>query len=181
MSNGTLVAREIEADEHEHQSDSGEYQDRVKLYGAVSAATPAGDGVAATFVVQGVTVTLASGALPAVGSYVEVKAHLVNGVLTAHEVESKSSTSSSSFETYGTAPCASGLSDLRANSFTLTTAQGTLAVNGSAVRELKYDDDANNTTGTGNFSCFLEVEGSLSDGVIQASQIEVKQRSLVAP
>ena len=180
MSNGTLIAKEIEADDYEHKS-SGEYQDRVKLYGLVSASTPATLETAATFVVQGVTVTLSSGVPPVVGSYVEVKAHLLNGVLTAHEVENKSGTTSSRFETYGTAACGNGLSDLRLNSFILTTSQGSLTVNGSAAREVKYDDDASNTTGTGSYSCFVEVEGNVSAGVIQATKIEVKQRTPIAP
>lgn len=173
MSNGTLIAREIEADEYEYKS-SSQYQDRVKLYGVVSAVN------GSTFVVQGVTVTLSSGTPPAEGSYVEVKAHLVNGVLTAHEVENKTSTATSRFETYGTASCGNGLNDLRVSNFTLMTTQGSLTVNGSAAREVKYDDDARNTTGTGSYSCFLEVEGNVSGGVIQATKIEVKQRNLSA-
>lgn len=171
LTNGTLVAREIEADEYEHKSGSGEYQDRVKLYGVVSAAA------GTTFVVQGVTVTLSSGALPAVGSYVEVKARLVNGILTAHEVSGQTTTSASRFETYGTTACNNGLSDLRVSSFTLlTTTQGTLAVNGSNASQVEYDDDVR-TVAVGTYSCFLEVEGTVSNGVIQATKIEVKRRT----
>lgn len=66
------------------------------------------------------------------------------------------------------------------SNFTLMTTQGSLTVNGSAAREVKYDDDARNTTGTGSYSCFLEVEGNVSGGVIQATKIEVKQRNLSA-
>lgn len=173
MTNGTLVAREIETDEYEHQSGPGDYQDRVKLYGVVSAAS------GNTFVVQGVTVTLSSGALPAVDSYVEVKAKMVNGVLTAREVENKSTTTSSRFETYGYAGCNAGLTDLQVSSFDLMTPnQGILKVNGSSAQEVKYDDDASNTSGTGSYNCFLEVEGSVSGGVIQATKIEVKRRVL---
>ncbi|MFZ2297500.1 DUF5666 domain-containing protein [Aquabacterium sp.] len=171
LSNGTLVAREIEADEYEHKSGTGEYLDRIKLYGLVSATN------GTTFVVQGVSVSLSSGALPAVGSYVEVKARLVNGVLTAHEVSGNTTTSSSRFETYGTVACNNGLSDLQVSSFNLlTTTQGTLAVNGSNASKVVYDDDVR-TTSVGSYSCFLEVEGSVSNGVIQATKIEVKRRT----
>jgi len=178
MSNGRLLAREIETDEREHKSGASEYRDRVKLYGVVSDSNAPEN----TFVVQGVTVKLSSGALPLVGSYVEVKAYLVDGVLTVRELENKNQTSSSRFESHGFTPCANGLDDLRVPEFSLTTAQGSLTVNGSAAREVKYDDDASNKTGTDNrYRCFLEVEGNVSGGVIQATKIEVKQRTIVTP
>ncbi len=58
MSNGTLIAREIEADEYEYKS-SSQYQDRVELYGVVV------PSMAAPFVVQGVTVHAAQQRHPA--------------------------------------------------------------------------------------------------------------------
>lgn len=167
MVDGVLRAREIEPDEREYRA--GSVEDRIKLYGAVSAVS------GNTFVVQGVTLTRAVGVTaPSAGAYVEVKARMVDGVLTAHSVTSAGRNSQSRFETYGTASCPNGLDDLRGTGFTLTTSQGgTLTVNGQVAREVKYDDDVRTPSGS---TCFLEVEGNLDNGVIQAREIEVKRR-----
>jgi hypothetical protein len=177
FSNGVLVARSIESDSHERdQADGG-----VKLFGAVTTV----DNVNSpnTFVVQGVTVAMGAntlGTLPTVGSYVEVLAKQVNGVLTAVRVSTPSGTQAArAFEVYGTAPCTAGTADLR-GSFTLALRSGTLAVDGSAAT-IETGRDVDMSAADTTKQCVLEVKGTMdtvnSVRTLKATVIEVLKRA----
>jgi hypothetical protein len=172
---GVLVASAIESDAHERTATGG----GTKLFGVVSAS----DSTASTFVVQGVTVTIDSstqGTLPAVGTYVEVVARQVSGVLTATVIGTPSTTATARpFEVYGVAPCTAGISDLSGN-FTLTLRHGTVAVDGStatvtAGRQVSTD------AATTALSCVVEVKGSMttvgSVKTLKATAIEILKRA----
>jgi hypothetical protein len=182
FANGVLVAKAIEADSHERTQTGG----GVKLYGAVTAV----NSTDSTFTVQGVTVKLDSTAtpsqsLPAVDTYVEVVARAnASGVLIVRSLSTtQAGTAPRMFEVYGNAPCASGSSDLAANTFNLTVRDGNVSVDGSAAtittgRGVSFAI----TNGTG--TCLVEVTGSMitpsgsSTKVLKATRIEVKQRTV---
>ena len=181
FSNGVLVASKVEADNREYDAGNG---GGIKLYGVVSNATAASGGTPATFSIQGVTLTLpASGVtLPANGTYVEVIARLVNGVMTVVNLGSGSD-GARGFEVYGTTPCTNGSSDLMVSAFTLTLGSGgttsTATVDGrNAVIDL--ENGANMAAATsGTAQCLVEVKGAVnSSGAIAATRIEVKSRTL---
>lgn len=179
FSNGVLVASKVEADNREYDAGNG---GGIKLYGVVSNATP---GTPSTFSIQGVTLTLpASGvALPANGTYVEVIARLVNGVMTVVNLGNEDNRGLRSFEVYGTTPCTNGSSDLMVSSFTLTQGSGTTTstatVDGrNAVIELENGVSMAAAT-SGTAQCLVEVKGAVnSSGAIAATRIEVKSRTL---
>jgi hypothetical protein len=173
---GVLVATEVESDAHEARVNSG----AVRLYGVVSGATAATGSSLATFAVQGVTISIASGSalsLPADASYVEVRAQLVNGVLTATAIETARSTAAKPFEVYGTVPCPNGSSDL-STTFTLTLRNAsTTTVNGAAAT-IKAERGVSLTSVVANASCLVEVKGtSGGTSAVTASVIEVKSRN----
>ncbi|WP_290874316.1 DUF5666 domain-containing protein [Aquabacterium sp.] len=174
--NSVLVATKVESEGYESRDNAG----GVKLYGVVSNATAASGSSLATFDVQGVTVSIASGsslALPANASYVEVRAALVNGVLTATSISSSSNASTKAFEVYGTVPCPNGSSDL-STTFTLTLRNGsTSSVNGSAAT-IKAERGVSLSSVVANASCLVEVKGTTGgSSAITASVIEVKSRN----
>lgn len=175
LTNGVLVAREVEADGREYNVANG---GGVKLYGVVSNATVS---TPATFSIQGVTLTLpANLSLPANGRYVEVIARLVSDVLTVVRLENEDNRGQRSFEVYGTTPCAAGSSDLM-STFTLTQRNGsTTSVDGrNAVIEL--EDRVSMSSGLTGAECFVEVKGAVtSTNTVTATRIEVKARSVVA-
>lgn len=167
--NGVLTARVIESEDYEHDRDHG----GVKLFGVASGV----DSTARTFSVQGVTVTAASGlTLPTEGSYVEVIATQINGVLTA--VHISDSATAKPFEVFGLATCTNGASDLR-TTFNLTLPLGSVSVDGSNAL-LDTDRGVTLTPSDTPKVCLVEVKGTVStvDGVktITATKIEVKAR-----
>ena len=173
FANGVLVARKVEADSREYDAANG---GGVKLYGVVSSATP---GTPATFSIQGVTLTLpATGvSLPADGTYVEVVARMVSGVLTVVRIGNEDNRAQRSFELYGTADCANGSSDLM-STFTLTLRNGTsTSVDGRAAT-IELENGVSMTSGLTNAKCFVEVKGAASNGTVSATQIEVKARAV---
>jgi len=167
--NGVLTARVIESEDYEHDRDHG----GVKLFGVASGV----DSTARTFSVQGVTVTAANGlTLPTDGSYVEVIATQINGVLTAVHISGNNSTKP--FEVFGLASCTNGASDLR-TTFTLTLPLGSVSVDGSNAL-LDTDRGVTLTPSDTPKTCLVEVKGTAStvNGVktITATKIEVKAR-----
>lgn len=175
FTNGVLVAREVEADDREYDAANG---GGVKLYGVVSSATP---GTPSTFSIQGVTLTLpATGVvLPTNGTYVEVVARLVNGVLTVVRVGNEDNRAQRSFEVYGTTPCATGSSDLMA-SFALTLRNGTTTTVDGRTANIELENGVSMTSGLANAQCFVEVKGAASNGTVAATRIEVKARTVPA-
>ncbi len=181
--NGVLVAKSIEADSHERSQAGG----GVKLYGAVTAV----NSTDSTFTVQGVTVKLNSTAtpslsLPAVDTYVEVVArpNATTGVLTVVSLSTtQAGTAPRMFEVYGNAPCASGSSDLAANTFSLTVRDGNVSVDGSAAT-ITTGRGVSFAITNGTSTCLVEVTGSMitpsgsSTKVLKATRIEVKQRTV---
>ena len=202
FSNGVLVASAVTAASSD--SDRPTATGGVRLYGVVSDATAASGSTAATFVVQGVTVTIASTStlsLPTNGVYAEVKAHLVSGVLTADEIHTASTSSSSgsssgsgsstdsssstttsrSFEVYGVTPCATGTASDFTSTFALTLRRGSVQV--APTSSTTVTVDSNVTTGSvtsGTPLCLVEVTGTAATGTttptITATKIEVKAR-----
>lgn len=166
-----LTAKIIESDDFEHDRDGG----GVKLFGVASGV----DSVARTFSVQGVTVkvpNLPAFSLPTEGSYVEVIATQINGVLTA--VHISGSNSPKPFEVFGTASCTNGVSDLK-TTFSLTLPLGSVAVDGSNAT-IEAERGVNLTASDSAKTCLLEVKGTLSsvNGVktLAATKIEVLAR-----
>jgi hypothetical protein len=173
---GVLVATKVESDDYESRDNVG----GGKLYGVVSNATAASGSSLATFDVQGARISIASDSvltLPADASYVEVRAALVDGVLTATSIETSSNASAKAFEVYGTVPCPNGSSDL-STTFTLTLRNGsTSSVNGSAAT-IKAEDGVSLSGVVGDASCRVEVKGTGGgSSAITASVIEVKSRT----
>lgn len=167
--NGVLTARVIESEDYEHDRDHG----GVKLFGVASGV----DSTARTFSVQGVTVTVPNGlSLPTDGSYVEVIATQINGVLTA--VHISGSATAKPFEVFGLASCTNGASDLR-TTFTLTLPLGSVSVDGSNAL-LDTDRGVTLTPSDTPKVCLVEVKGTATtvNGVktITATKIEVKAR-----
>jgi|GEM_PF-2312390 len=174
FTNGVLVAREVEADNREYDAANG---GGVKLYGVVSSATV---GTPSTFSIQGVTLTLpASGVtLPTNGTYVEVVARLVNGVLTVVRIGSEDNRAQRSFELYGTTPCATGSSDLM-TSFPLTLRNGTTTTVDGRTATIELENSVSMTSGLANAQCFVEVKGAvISTNTVTATRIEVKARTV---
>ena len=174
FTNGVLVAREVEADNREYDAANG---GGVKLYGVVSSATV---GTPSTFSIQGVTLTLpASGVtLPTNGTYVEVVARLVNGVLTVVRIGSEDNRAQRSFELYGTTPCATGSSDLM-TSFPLTLRNGTTTTVDGRTATIELENSVSMTSGLANAQCFVEVKGAVtSTNTVTATRIEVKARTV---
>ncbi len=185
FANGVLVAKEITSKSY----DDGHAVGGVKLFGLVSGSTAASGSTPATFVVQGVTVTIAlSSSLtpPADGTYAEVKAHAIAGVLTADEIKTEHEVSSTprSFEVYGVAPCPTGT----AADFTGTPGfdvvlrdHHTASVLGAAAT---VSIDGNVTSGAADNTkvCVVEVTGTMdatAARTIDATKIEVKARGTV--
>lgn len=186
FSNGVLVASKVEADNREYDAGNG---GGIKLYGVVSNATPASGTapvIPATFSIQGVTLTLPAELgvpLPGNGTYVEVIARLVNGVLTVVNLGSGSD-GARGFEVYGTTPCTNGSSDLMGGSFTLTTQRSgsttsTATVDGRYA-VIKLENEVRMAAATpGTALCLVEVKGAVnSSGAIAATLIEVKSRTI---
>ncbi|MDI1351083.1 DUF5666 domain-containing protein [Aquabacterium sp.] len=174
FTNGVLVAREVEADNREYDAANG---GGVKLYGVVSSATV---GTPSTFSIQGVTLTLpATGVtLPTNGTYVEVVARLVNGVLTVVRIGSEDNRAQRSFELYGTTPCATGSSDLM-TSFPLTLRNGTTTTVDGRTATIELENSVSMTSGLANAQCFVEVKGAVtSTNTVTATRIEVKARTV---
>ena len=137
-------------------------------------------GTPATFSIQGVTLTLpATGVtLPSDGTYVEVVARLVNGVLTVVRVGNDDNRAQRSFEVYGTTPCATGSSDLMA-SFTLTLRNGTTTTVDGRTATIELENGVSMTSGQANAQCFVEVKGAVtSTNTVTATRIEVKARTV---
>jgi len=182
FANGVLVAKEVTSKTYDDQHAEG-----VKLFGLVSASTAASGGNPATFVVQGVTVTIAGSSsltLPTNGSYVEVKAQAdASGVLTASEIKTQQQVSvvPRSFEIYGTASCTNGQSDL-AGTFTLTLRDGSVSVDASAASFSAGKDVSLAASTSGSKTCLVEVTGSLnaSTHVLTATKVEVKARDILS-
>jgi Domain of unknown function (DUF5666) len=172
FTNGVLVARKIEADGREYDSANG---GGVKLYGVVSNATV---GTSSTFSIQGVTLTLpASGVtLPTNGTYVEVVARMVSGVLTVVRIGSDDRNAPRSFELYGTTPCVNGSSDLM-TSFPLTLRNGTTTTVDGRSATIELEDGVRMTSGLADAQCFVEVKGAVNSGTVTATKIEVKSRN----
>lgn len=173
FTNGVLVARKVEADSREYDAANG---GGVKLYGVVSNATA---GTPSTFSIQGVTLTLpATGvSLPTNGTYVEVVARMVSGVLTVVRIGNEDNRAQRSFELYGTADCANGSSDLM-GSFTLTLRNGTSTTVDGRTATIELENGVSMTSGLTNAKCFVEVKGAASNGTVTATQIEVKARAV---
>ncbi len=174
FTNGVLVAREVEADNREYDAANG---GGVKLYGVVSSATV---GTPSTFSIQGVTLTLpATGVtLPTNGTYVEVVARLVNGVLTVVRIGSEDNRAQRSFELYGTTPCATGSSDLM-TSFPLTLRNGTTTTVDGRTATIELENSVSMTSGLANAQCFVEVKGAVTSiNTVTATRIEVKARTV---
>ncbi len=182
FANGVLVAKEVSSKSYDDQHAEG-----VKLFGMVSAATAASGGTPASFVVQGVKVTIASTSsltLPADGTYVEVKAQAdANGVLTASEIQTQQqvSTVPRSFEIYGTASCTNGQSDL-GGTFTMTLRDGSVSVDASAATFSASKGVTLIVSTTGSKTCLVEVTGALntSTHVLTATKVEVKARDVLS-
>lgn len=174
FTNGVLVAREVEADNREYDAANG---GGVKLYGVVSSATV---GTPSTFSIQGVTLTLpATGVtLPTNGTYVEVVARLVNGVLTVVRIGNEDNRAQRSFELYGTTPCATGSSDLM-TSFPLTLRNGTTTTVDGRTATIELENSVSMTSGLANAQCFVEVKGAVTSiNTVTATRIEVKARTV---
>lgn len=163
-----LTAKIIESDDYDHDHDGG----GVKLFGVATGV----DATARTFSVQGVTVKVPSLlSLPTEGSYVEVIATQINGVLTAVHI---GSSATRPFELFGTTLCTHGLSDLQ-TTFALTLPVNTVSVDGSAAR-IVVENLVDMSASASPKTCLLEVKGNVTTvgGVktIAATRIEVKRR-----
>lgn len=176
FTNGVLVAREVEADNREYDAANG---GGVKLYGVVSSATV---GTPSTFSIQGVTLTLPNVTpaltLPTNGTYVEVVARMVSGVLTVVRIGNEDNRAQRSFELYGTTPCATGSSDLM-TSFPLTLRNGTTTTVDGRTATIELENSVSMTSGLANAQCFVEVKGAVtSTNTVTATRIEVKARTV---
>lgn len=163
-----LTAKIVESDDYDHDHDGG----GVKLFGVATGV----DATARTFSVQGVTVKVPSLlTLPTEGSYVEVIATQINGVLTAVRI---GSSETRPFELFGTTLCTNGVTDLQ-GTFALTLPVNTVSVDGSAAR-IVVENLVDMSAATSPKTCLLEVKGNVTTvgGVktIAATRIEVKRR-----
>lgn len=163
-----LTAKIVESDDYDHDHDGG----GVKLFGVATGV----DTVTRTFSVQGVTVKAPLLlTLPTEGSYVEVIAVQINGVLTAVHI---GSSATRPFELFGTTLCTHGVTDLQAT-FALTLPVNTVSVDGSAAR-IVVENLVDMSAATSPKTCLLEVKGNVTTvgGVktIAATRIEVKRR-----
>ncbi len=172
--NNVLTAKFVESDDYDRDHEGG----AVKLFGVATDV----DAVNNTFVVQGVTVKIASVVglpvltLPTEGAYVEVLATQINGVLTAVRLQSPSTPRP--FEVFGTTLCTNGVSDLQTN-FALTLLARTVNVDGRNAT-IKAEERVNLAASDTPKTCLLEVKGTSSTtaGVttIAATKIEIKRR-----
>ncbi|MGE5452990.1 MAG: DUF5666 domain-containing protein [Acidobacteriota bacterium] len=163
-----LTAKIVESDDYDHDRDGG----GVKLFGVATGVDPN----ARTFSVQGVTVKVPLLlAMPTDGSYVEVVATQINGVLTALRIGSNTTRP---FELFGTTACTGGVTDLQ-TTFALALPVNTVAVNGSAAR-IVVENLVDMSASTSPKTCLLEVKGSMttvgSVKTLAATRIEVKRR-----
>ncbi|MEY4765596.1 MAG: hypothetical protein RI907_2269 [Pseudomonadota bacterium] len=180
FTNGVLVAKSISSKQRDDQQ---RHLAGVKLYGVVSGSTAASGDTLASFVVQGVTVTLASGSslsLPADGSYVEVKAQQdsATGLLMAVEIEQHNATARA-FEVTGTTACATGTAaDFTGTSgFTLTGPRGGVATVLASTATVEFGRNVNTSSVLTTPTCVVEVKGTLTaTNTITATKVEVKAR-----
>ncbi len=163
-----LTAKFVESDDYDHDHDGG----GVKLFGVATGV----DTSARTFSVQGVTIKAPLLlTLPTEGSYVEVIATQINGVLTAVRI---GSSETRPFELFGTTLCTHGVTDLQ-TTFALTLPVNTVSVDGSAAN-IVVENLVDMTASTSPKTCLLEVKGNVTTvgGVktIAATRIEIKRR-----
>ena len=161
-----LTAKFVESDHYDHDHDG------VKLFGVATGV----DTNTRTFSVQGLTIKAPLLlTLPTEGSYVEVIATQINGVLTAVRI---GSSETRPFELFGTTLCTNGVTDLQ-GTFALTLPVNTVSVNGSAAT-IVVENLVNMSAATSPKTCLLEVKGNVTTvgGVktIAATRIEVKRR-----
>ncbi len=147
-----------------------EGEDRNELYGAVSSLTT--DGTTTTIVVHDVTVSVTAdtvfthGKTAAdlnVGSYVEIKGHVVDGVLVATKVELKTGSDATGhdFEDHGLVSDFVSVSSFTVNGVAVD-ATGAVFEHGKSAADL-----ANGV--------YVEIKGALNaGGVFVATKIEVK-------
>ncbi len=143
--------------------------DRNELYGAVSSLTT--DGTTTTIVVHDVTVSVTADTvfehgnigLLAVGSYVEIKGHVVDGVLVATKVELKTGSDATGhdFEDHGLVADFVSVSSFKVNGVPVD-ATNAIFEHGKSAADL-----ANGV--------YVEIKGALNaGGVFVATKIEVK-------
>lgn len=166
-----LTAKVIESEDYDHEDG----KEVVKLFGVATGVDP----TARTFSVQGVTVkvpNLSPFSLPTEGSYVEVVAAQINGVLTAIVVRGNGV--AKPFEVHGLAACTNGVPDLQ-GTFAMTLPVGTVAVDGSTAT-IKAEDRVNLAASNSPKTCALEVKGTMTTvnevKTIKATRIEIKAR-----
>jgi hypothetical protein len=156
-----LQATKVEAE------DGGE--DRNELYGAVSELQPS-SGTPTSVVVHGVTVDVSSAVFTngktaadlVVGSYVEIKGHVVDGVLVATKVELKTGSDAAGreFEDYGVISDFSSASSFKVNGVT---------VDASSAR---FEDGTASNLVNG---AYVEIQGAQNaGGVFVATKVEFK-------
>ena len=156
-----LKATKVEAE------DEGE--DRNELYGAVSELQPS-SGTPTAVVVHGVTVDVSSAVFTngksaadlVVGSYVEVKGQMVDGVLVATKVELKtgSDAASSEFEDYGVISDFSSASSFKVNGVRVDASSASFE-----------DGTASNLVN----GAYVEIKGAQNaSGVFVATKVEFK-------
>ncbi|OYY64487.1 MAG: hypothetical protein B7Y51_04390 [Burkholderiales bacterium 28-67-8] len=141
--------------------------DRNELYGAVSSLTTVGSTT--TVVVHDVTVDVSNAVFThgslgqlAVGSYVEIKGHVVDGVLIATKVELKTGHAAAgfTFEDFGVISDFTSASSFKVNG---------VAVDASAARF------AHGTASDLADGAYVEIEGAQNDaGVFVATKVEFK-------
>jgi len=156
-----LQATKVEAED--------EGDDRNELYGAVSELQPS-SGTPTSVVVHGVTVDVSSAVFTngksaadlVVGSYVEIKGHVVDGVLVATKVELKTGSDAAGreFEDYGVISEFSSASSFKVNGVT---------VDASSARF----EDGKTASDLGN-DVYVEIKGALTNGVFIATKVEIK-------
>lgn len=168
-----LTAKVIESDDYEHD-ELGRVV--VKLFGVATGVNTTDR----TFSVQGVTVKVPSISpfnLPTEGSYVEVLATQINGVLTAVTVRGAGIVKP--FEVYGLAACTNGVSDLQGTFAMTVLPVGTVSVDGSTAT-IKAEDRVNLAASVSPKTCVVEVKGTMTTvnevKTLKASRIEIKAR-----
>lgn len=172
MYNGSvLTAKVIESEDFDHSDGRAV----VKLFGVATGVNTTDR----TFAVQGVTVrvpNVSPFAMPTEGSYVEVVATQINGVMTA--VVIRGSGVVKPFEVFGVAACTNGVSDLQ-GTFALAMPIGTVSVNGS-LATIRAEDGVNLAASVSPKTCLVQVKGTMTTlnnvKTLQASRIEIKAR-----
>lgn len=148
----------------------GEDNDRNELYGAISDAQPS-SGTPTTVVVHGVTVDVSSAVFSngksaadlVVGRYVEIKGHVVDGVLVATRIELKTGSDAAGFdfEDHGVISDFVSTSSFKVNGVT---------VDASGAR---FEDGA--TSASLINGAYVEIKGALNaSGVFVATKVEFK-------